>query len=116
MPWDVYGIPVEYAPYSTGFARLTKGEQNRVLMRLYRYKNNYVMNNNGARNIALREGKQLAKWVLSWDGNCFVTRKAWDNIRKTILSIPEVPYFLVPMARVTDNTMLLKDNFLSGSQ
>jgi len=112
IPWDVHGIPVKYAPYSMGFARLTQAEQGRVHMRLYRCKNNYVMNNNGARNIALREGKQLAKWVLPWDGNCFVTRKAWDNIRDTILSTPEVPYFLVPMARVTDNLMLLKDNFL----
>ncbi len=112
ISWDVQGVPLEYAPFSAGFSRLTQAEQDRVIMRLYRHKNNYVMNNNGARNTALREGKQIAKWVLPWDGNCFVTERAWVEIRETILSAPEVPYYLVPMARITDNELLLKDNFI----
>ena len=40
------------------------------------------MNNNGARNAALREGRRRAKWVLPWDGNCFVTEEGWAELDK----------------------------------
>lgn len=106
MPWDIEGVPARYAPWSNRFSRLSESEQGRILMRLYRHKNNYVMNNNGARNAALREGRAIAKWVLPWDGNCFVTASAWSEIRAAVLAMPEQPYFTVPMARITDNTML----------
>ena len=45
-------------------------------------KNAYVMNNNGARNAALRAGRSVAKWVLPWDGNCFLTEAGWAEIRE----------------------------------
>src|SRR5690606_29758579 len=106
-PWDIEGVPTEYAPWTDRFGKLTAGQQGRVLMRLYRHKNNYVMNNNGARNAALREGRALAKWVLPWDGNCFVTTLAWREITGAVRAAPENAYFIVPMARVTDNGELL---------
>ena len=115
-PWDVTGVPGEYAPYSRGFSKLSESEQSRLLMRLYRHKNNYVMNNNGARNAALREGKGLAKWVLPWDGNCFVTAEAWQDIVNDIIRQPELPYFLVPMARLTDNESLLHPGFRPAAE
>jgi hypothetical protein len=80
-------------------------------MRLYRHKNNYVMNNNGARNAALEEGRRLAKWVLPWDGNCFVSHDAWREIVEAVRSEAHLPCFLVPMARVTDNRKLLDAGF-----
>lgn len=109
--WDIEGVPAEYAPWTQRFAALSAGEQGHVLMRLYRHKNNYVMNNNGARNAALRDGRSIAKWVLPWDGNCFVTASAWNEIVATVCATPELPYFVVPMARITDEGCLLDSDF-----
>jgi len=39
----------------------------------------YVMNTNGARNAALREGKTLAEWVLPLDGSCFFDDAGWAS-------------------------------------
>ena len=111
LPWDISGVPVEYAPYTKKFAALSEAEQDRVLMRIYLHKNNYVMNNNGARNAALSEGRQLAKWILPWDGNCFITEKAWHEIVQAVQSLPHIPYFVVPMTRITDNRLLLDPQF-----
>jgi hypothetical protein len=69
-------------------------------------KNAYVMNNNGARNAALANGRTVAKWILPWDGNCFVSAKAWRRIRDGIVAHPYLRYFMVPMARVPDNSDL----------
>ena len=68
----------------------------RAITACYRLKNNYVMNNNGARNAALREGKQRAKWVMPWDGNCFITPEAWKSITTEIKHRPWLKYFAVP--------------------
>jgi hypothetical protein len=80
-------------------------------MRLNRYKNNYVMNNNGARNTALEDGRSRAQWVLPWDGNCFVTHDGWQEITEIISTNPDMPYHIVPMARLTNNEELLKGGF-----
>ena len=107
LSWDRAGVPEEYAPGTQRFADLGEAEKGLIMMRLYRYKNNYVMNNNGARNAALKEGKKVAKWVLPWDGNCFLTRSAWDEIVSAVLAEPELPYFIVPMVRIANNGQLL---------
>jgi hypothetical protein len=60
VPWDFEGVPAEYVPWTERFATLAPGHQGRALMRLYRHKNNYVINKNGVRNAALREGRALA--------------------------------------------------------
>lgn len=111
LPWDVEGVPSEYLPTGKLFSRLSAAQQSRIWMRLYRHKNNYVMNNNGARNAALREGKVQAKWVLPWDGNCFLTAAAWKEIVAAVKKNPECPYFVVPMARVSSNESLLQAGY-----
>ena len=111
IPWDILGVPPEYAPYAGRFARLSQAEQERILMRLYRHKNNSVMHNNQARNAALAEGRQVAKWVLPFDGNCFLSAKAWHQIREAVTSRPYFAYYIVPMARVIDNNFLLDPDF-----
>ena len=75
---------------------------------LYHDKNLYVMNNNGARNVGLDEGRSRATWVLPFDGNCFFTEEAWATFRDAVLSQPHLRYFTVPMARVTRNEDLLE--------
>ena len=109
--WDIEGLAPELTPYSSHFSALSSTEQQLVKMRIYRFKNNYVMNNNGARNAALGQGKQLAKWVLPWDGNCFITEKAWNEIAAAVEASPEIPYVIVPMARMTDNLRLLDPDY-----
>jgi hypothetical protein len=64
IPWDIEGVPTEFAPWTKRFAELGRDYQGRALMRLYRHKNNYVMNNNGARNAALRDGRRR------WPSGC----------------------------------------------
>lgn len=95
---------------SDAYKALSKKQQIDARAASYHTKNKYVMNNNGARNHALRLGKSMAKWVLPWDGNCFLTPKAWSEISGTILKHPQYTHFLTPMARVNDNQSLLDQN------
>lgn len=111
LGWDTDGVPEEFVPGTPRFKKLKTEEQGRIWMRIYRHKNNYVMNNNGARNAALTQGRQLAKWVLPWDGNCFITKRGWDDIVLSVKASQAVPYFVVPMARVTENRLLLKSDY-----
>jgi hypothetical protein len=114
--WDIEGVPAEFAPFTQSFYQLTESEKHRVIMRVYRHKNNYVMNNNGARNSALAEGRMLAQWVLPWDGNCFVTERAWREILEGTSSHCAYPYHIVPMARILDNTSLLRPGFRPNAE
>lgn len=109
--WDIDCLPEPGYLASKKFENLKGVERERLIAATYRYKNNYLMNNNGARNLALREGKLRAKWVLPWDGNCFITPTAWKEIRMDIAAAPTHKYFYVPMTRVVDNDLLLKDEF-----
>lgn len=91
--------------------RLKEEKLQRLLLALYRLKNNYVMNINGARNFALREGKARAKWSLIFDGGCFITPAAWQQITGDIMVSPHLKYFFVPMTRVHSNAELLCGGF-----
>lgn len=110
--WDYSTYPEPGFLSSTAFYKLSSLSQERVLTAAYRKKNLYLMNNNGARNAALEDGLARAKWVLPWDGNCFVTPSAWEQVRSAVQSRPHLPYFAVPMQRITDNAELLRDNFI----
>jgi hypothetical protein len=110
--WDTEGIPSRFTPpCGRRYSRLSEKERGRLEMRIYRHKNNYVMNNNGARNAALRDGRGRAKWVLPWDGNCFLTPSGWAELRGRLLTAPHIPYVIIPMARVTNNQQLLDRTF-----
>lgn len=109
--WDFDSLPAPDYLSTKEFSDLGPEQSDRVRTALYRKKNIYIMNNNGARNAALRDGRLRAKWVLPWDGNCFVTEKAWSDIRIAVLERPHLKYFVVPMERVTDNLTLLRDDF-----
>jgi len=109
--WDWSGFPGEDFFRSKSFTRLKPTQKLRAESKLRRLKNNYVMHNNGARNAALRDGRNVAKWILPWDGNCFVTSAGWNRILRTVPKRPYLKYFVVPMARLTDNDRLLEPNF-----
>ncbi|WP_082029796.1 alginate lyase family protein [Ruegeria sp. ANG-S4] len=81
-----------------------------LIAQAYRLRNNYVMNNNGARNVALGLCLKHAKWALPFDGNCYFTESAWQAVRSDIMSRRDKRYFTVPMARMLDNQDLLADD------
>lgn len=107
VDWDIESFPSPAFLESREFSSLNDDRMSMAYDQLYRHKNNYVMHNNGARNVALRLGRSRAKWVLPWDGNCFLTDAAWAAMRSVVVSKPFLKYFIVPMARVTENQHLL---------
>lgn len=115
-PWDFEGLPFPGFTQSEDFHALSEAEQGRAMMRLYRHRNLYVMHNNGARNVALEDGREVADWVLPWDGNCFVTAEAWASIAEDIEAQSGCRYQVVPMARITDNQQLLEPGFRPSAQ
>ncbi len=112
IDWDTDCLPQPGYLAGEEYEYLDDEQRDRLTAATYRLKNNYLMNNNGARNAALREGKTVAKWVLPWDGNCFVTKTAWDKIHRDVTTSPYLKYFAVPMARVLENEQLLSDDFI----
>lgn len=120
VPFDAEAyrtVGLDFSPFPqagvfwrSDYHRLGVGDMRRILMTVFRKKNAYVMHNNGARNMALEDGRKRAKWILPWDGACFLTESAWQQIRHRVIERPEYKYVMVPMARVTDNHALLSDS------
>ncbi len=117
--WDLDGLP-EDALTILGDSSIDNEVSVKTRRRLgpviRRSKSNYAINNNGARNVALTLGRTMAKWALPWDGNCFITQAGWTRIRGGISEKPYLPYFVVPMARMTDNAALLREGFQPTSR
>eukprot|EP00123_Amoebidium_parasiticum_P016243 comp23350_c1_seq1/m.38557 comp23350_c1_seq1/g.38557 ORF comp23350_c1_seq1/g.38557 comp23350_c1_seq1/m.38557 type:complete len:939 (-) comp23350_c1_seq1:405-3221(-) len=99
--------------HSWTFRELDYKMQVAVTDTMYHDKNLYVMNNNGARNVMIEEGIRAgARWILPFDGNCFLTRQAWDQIRATIEEKGAgTKYFTVPMDRLTNNSVLFDSTY-----
>ena len=71
-------------------------------------KNNYVMNNNGLRNMMMDIGIELgATWIFPWDGNCFITPNAWREIKDAVEKDGDQwRYMYTMMDRIDDNIEL----------
>jgi hypothetical protein len=108
--WETDGFPEEGFFLSDAFQKLKEPAQLRAEVHARSRKNLYVMNNNGGRNAALEDGRARAKWVLPFDGNCFLTRSAWTELRAAVTAQPYLRYFTVPMLRVARNEDLLRDH------
>jgi hypothetical protein len=111
QPWDIEGIPEHLLSFDADCDYPTPEEKLKLAARVRRAKSNYAINNNGARNVALTVGRAFAKWVLPWDGNCFLTEGAWSRVRADVARRPFLPYFTTPMARIVDNSTLLREPF-----
>ncbi len=111
LPWDWNILPEPSFLSSKSYRRLLNHQRQCWEIALYRHKNIYFMNNNGARNKALELGRQYADWVLPWDGNCFVTSAGWQRLRDSVLRQSAADYFYVPMQRVASNSDLLDPAF-----
>jgi glycosyltransferase involved in cell wall biosynthesis len=105
-------LPKDDFKLTREFHALNERDRNLVDYAIYRFKNNYLINNNGARNTALQEGMQHADWVLPWDGNCFVTTQAWGAITSMLKERCDLQYHLVPMDRVRDNSDILRHDYI----
>lgn len=115
--WDWAVLPSPGFLLSSAYRWLPAKQQQSCLLALYRNKNNALMNCNGARNLVLelarqRRGKELPRWILPWDGNCFLTPLAWQQICRVVHANPDAHYFHVPMHRVQKNEQLLDSNFI----
>jgi hypothetical protein len=109
--WDFDCLPTRDYLIEPGVPWNMPRRRDRLRTALFRLKNLYVMNNNGARNAALTDGLGRAKWVLPWDGNCFLTGNAWHAITADVNNHPHLKYFAVPMHRALDNAGILENNF-----
>ena len=110
--YDINGLPKQFFHHCRSGLSLPPAHRARALEYPFRYKNLYAMNNNGARNAALEEGRYLAEWVMPWDGNCFLTQFAWDSILRDMESLHDEKYLIVPMTRVHNNLDLLDPEFV----
>ncbi|KNC76105.1 hypothetical protein SARC_11386 [Sphaeroforma arctica JP610] len=95
---------------SNEFRKWKSKKQGELMDHIYHDKNRYIMHNNEARNLMIAEGKLVgAKWILPWDGNCFLTSSAWKNITTSVRSHSDSKYFWVPMERLLESNDVLFD-------
>ena len=111
IPWDIDRLAADESRFSTNNKRPRQPNAARYETHIRRRKNLYVMNNNGARNKALEIARGRAKWLMPWDGNCYLTASAFQQIQAAIETNPHLPYVVVPMARIVDNALLLDETF-----
>ncbi|WP_150132302.1 alginate lyase family protein [Prosthecochloris sp. GSB1] len=111
IPYCYEDLPAENFKLTPDYDSLDARAKVIVDTAVLKHKNNYIMNNNGARNRALAEGIKMAEWIFPWDGNCFITDGAWENITQRIDRCSHLKYHIVPMERVQDNDALLVKNF-----
>ncbi|CAG8509639.1 8577_t:CDS:2 [Racocetra fulgida] len=96
--------------HSNEFMNLSEVGKLRTIDYTYHEKNLYAINNNGGRNAAIAHGKSQhnVSWILPFDGNCFLTPNAFADIRLHLYKWGEkYKYFIVPMARLINNSQLL---------
>lgn len=110
--YDIDGLPRQFFLHSLNSLSFPPIQRARALEYPFRHKNVYAMNNNGARNAALDEGRQVAQWVMPWDGNCYLTEAAWASIIQNMASLRDEKYLIVPMTRVHVNQDLLDPGFM----
>lgn len=111
QPYDIDGLPSQFFLHRATDLKAPPLLRARALEYPFRYKNLYAMNNNGARNAALEEGRLVAEWVMPFDGNCYFTQFGWEALLRDMEFVQDNRYLIVPMTRVHNNLDLLHPNF-----
>ncbi|KAI7902914.1 alginate lyase-domain-containing protein [Cokeromyces recurvatus] len=96
--------------HSDDYRRFSKVSKLRALDYTYHVKNLYAMNNNGGRNTAIGHGRSIAnaKWIMPFDGNCYLSKNAFKEIKSQLDKYgKDTKYFVVPMTRLLNNSVLL---------
>ncbi|MFY8148355.1 MAG: hypothetical protein ACOVNL_03950 [Prochlorococcaceae cyanobacterium] len=102
---DLGDTPPECHPWCADYQQLPRLMQLRIIDYIARFKNQYLMNNNAARNCAIALGLEDAEWVLPWDGGCFLPAWAWAELQEA-MHRPELRYLCIPMHRLRDLSRL----------
>ncbi|KAI8064281.1 alginate lyase-domain-containing protein [Gilbertella persicaria] len=98
--------------HSDDYRRFSKVSKLRALDYTYHTKNLYAMNNNGGRNTAIEHGRSIpnARWIMPFDGNCYLSRNGFEEIRSQLEKYgKDTKYFVVPMTRLLNNSVLLNN-------
>ncbi|WP_245489397.1 MULTISPECIES: alginate lyase family protein [unclassified Mesorhizobium] len=111
IPWNTEALAANESRFANAGNRPGGENASRYETHVRRFKNLYVMNNNGARNAALEIARARARWLMPWDGNCYLTAPAFQQIRTATGQNPYFRYVVVPMARIVDNALLLDGGF-----
>ncbi|CAG8790046.1 978_t:CDS:2, partial [Acaulospora morrowiae] len=97
--------------HSYEYMNLSRIAKLRTIDYTYFDKNLYAINNNGGRNIALLHARSqyvVPRWIFPFDGNCYLTKKAFNEIMKQVDQWgDQYRYFVVPMARLLNNSQVL---------
>lgn len=109
--WDLDAFANESFLLFERPANMSERRHLRAQTRARRHKINYAMNNNGARNAALHDGRGRARWILPWDGNCYLSASGWAELRDGIAQNRHIKYGVVPMHRLTDTACLADPDF-----
>jgi len=88
---------------SKQFNKKVEGEQFRIRVWAMTPKILYAMNLNGARNIALDQGRTTADWTLALDGNCIFTADNFETLKQEAINCKKEPYLIIPFARLKSN-------------
>lgn len=88
---------------SPEFEAKSINQQNRERLWACAPKIHYLMNINGARNVALDHGRAQSDWTFVLDGSCFVNQEAQRRLRRDLLSAPHTPYLVLSMQRLARN-------------
>ncbi|MEA1892592.1 MAG: glycosyltransferase [Campylobacterota bacterium] len=94
------------------FSELSNWDRLVLNAELRESKNRYLMNNNGARNFAIKHGKKSYKWIMPWDGNCFISESDYITLEDRFKESGNHKYVCTPMERTIDinNTHLKAKN------
>ena len=101
--YDASGMPAEYNPMGP------HGHEPRPALAvewILRHKSLALINLNAARNRAIELGRREARWVLPLDGWSFITLPAWTAFRQAVRRHHEALYVMLPLARLSDNSLL----------
>lgn len=82
---------------------------------LRNFKNQYLMNNNGARNTVLLHGKERYDWTMPWDGNCFLSDQSFNELKQCFNSEEKFKYVLTPMERVAGHDQITAKSVITNA-
>ncbi len=96
---DVSGLP---KPFEEDYVKSqTPPLSNLRFEWMIRHKSLQIANINHARNVALRQGRKIARWTLPLDGGVFVNSAGWTSFVDRVTADQTSKFMLIPMARVT---------------
>ncbi len=98
---------------SKKFNKSTKKSQKRQTIWAIAPKINYVMNINGARNLAIDEGRRTANWTFVLDGNCIFKENDFRLLCSNCIQNTNLPYIIIPFSRLSNNADFFNNNIIA---